>query len=78
MYVGKKDNIVNVKDNRIVRDKLRTVVSYNEYDLDHLSFLLAKNMSFFDNVLEQVKSYNPIDPAITVLEKQMKKADDKI
>lgn len=52
MYVGKKDNIVNVKDNRIVRDKLRTVVSYNEYDLDHLSFLLAKNMSFFDNVLE--------------------------
>ena len=52
MYVGKKDSVINIKDNRLLKEQLNTVVSYNEYDLDHLSFLLAKNMSFFDNVIE--------------------------
>ena len=69
MYVGKKDSIVNIKDNQMVKEQLNTMISYNEYELDHLSFLLAKNMSFFDDVLEKVKDYNPIDPAISVLEK---------
>lgn len=55
IYAGTKDAIVNIKDNRKVKDQLKTVVNYEELDFDHLSFLLAKNMSFFDSVLDQVK-----------------------
>ena len=69
IYAGVKDKIVNIEDNRLVRDQLRTVVNYQELDFDHLSFLLAKNMTYFDDVLKTIKMYNPIDPSISVYEK---------
>ena len=47
-----------------MRKRLKTVIDYKEIDFDHLSFLLADNMTYFADVLEQVKKYNPIPEAI--------------
>ena len=35
-------------------------------------------MTYFDDVLETIKVHNPIDATITLYEKQMKKADEKL
>lgn len=54
MFVGSKDAIVSAKDNQIMKERLNTVVSYKEIEFDHLSFLLADDMSYFNDVLETV------------------------
>ena len=47
MFVGTKDEIATVEDNRIVRSLISSVVHYKEYALGHLSFFMAKDMSYF-------------------------------
>jgi pimeloyl-ACP methyl ester carboxylesterase len=64
MFVAEKDTIVDVKDNRNMRKKLKTVVKYQEIEFDHLSFLLADDMSYFADVLDIVKKHNPVPRSI--------------
>lgn len=65
MFVGKKDHIVDTKDNRWVNEQIgEAVVRYQELELDHLSFLLAEDMSYFDQVLELIDEHNPVSQEI--------------
>jgi hypothetical protein len=56
MFVGKKDEIVALEDNRWLYKELGDdiVTHYEELELDHLSFLLAKDMSYFDSVMDVI------------------------
>lgn len=48
MIVGAVDQLVNYQDTRIVHEKMKdTVVFYKEYELGHLSFFVAKDMTYF-------------------------------
>ena len=54
MFVGKYDTLATPQDNREVREILQNVVHYQELELDHLSFILHKNMTYFSDVLTVV------------------------
>ena len=69
MFVGEQDNIVSVKDNRWLKTQLESMVHYQELPFDHLSFLLADDMSYFDTVLDTVLKYNPVPESISKKEK---------
>ena len=50
MFVGSLDRLATVEDNRELREKLEggaNIVFYREYELGHLSFVLAKDMTWF-------------------------------
>lgn len=64
MYVGRADSLVDVRDNRKIRKLLKTVVEYKEIEFDHLSFLLADDMSYFADVLNVVQKHNPVPKSI--------------
>ena len=45
---GTQDNLATVEDTRWAFEKLKqSIVHYEEYDLGHLSFFIAKDMSYF-------------------------------
>ena len=58
MFVGKKDTLANAEDNRWVKDQLGTLVYYEEIQASHASFVLGKDMSYFDRVVELAIYYN--------------------
>jgi hypothetical protein len=58
MFVGHKDTLANVEDNRWVKDQLGTLVYYEEIQASHASFVLGKDMSYFDRVVELAIYYN--------------------
>jgi len=47
MYVGKFDTLATPLDNLENRPKIKNLIHYKEYDLDHLAFILAANMTYF-------------------------------
>jgi hypothetical protein len=60
MFVGTSDELATVEDNRWAKPQLKTLVHYKEYPLGHLSFMVAKDMSYFNDVLTLIKKYNPL------------------
>ena len=54
MFVASEDIIVNVEDNRKLKNQLKSLVKYKEIGFDHLSFVLAKDMSYFNEVIEMI------------------------
>ena len=51
MFVGAKDLLVTPNDAKDDYERMKdTVVFYNEYDLGHLSFFVARDMSYFYDV----------------------------
>ena len=51
MFVGKHDTLATSLDNLEQKAKLKNLVRYQECELDHLGFILAKNMSYFTEVV---------------------------
>lgn len=48
MYVGIQDYFVDVSDNRKIKAQLgENLISYQELEFDHNSFILADDMSYF-------------------------------
>ena len=45
------------------------MIHYQELPFDHLSFLLADDMSYFDTVLDTIQRYNPVPDNIAKKEK---------
>jgi FKBP-type peptidyl-prolyl cis-trans isomerase len=44
------------EDNHWLNDQIKdNVVFYGNYDLGHQSFLIAKDMSYFDDVIKVIK-----------------------
>ena len=47
MFVGIKDELATVEDNRKAASEMKTIVHYKEYELGHLSFMVSKDMTYF-------------------------------
>ena len=61
MFVGSLDKLATVEDNRLLREQLEVganVVFYREYELGHLSFVLARDMTWFkEDVVRILKTH---------------------
>ena len=65
---GNKDELVSYLDTRSVYAKLKeTAVFYKEYNMGHLSFMTAKDMTFFTDVMDLIKQYHPTPKALSQL-----------
>ena len=73
MFAGIQDKIVGIEDNRWVKSQLNTLHLYKEIDFDHLSFLLADDMSYFDDVIAVIMEKNPVNELVNKYEKKMAK-----
>lgn len=51
MFVGRYDTLATPLDNLENRSRIKRLVHYKEYELDHLGFILAKNMTYFQEVI---------------------------
>ncbi len=60
MFVGTADELATVEDNRWAKTQLNTLVHYKEYPLGHLSFMVAKDMTYFQDAMNLIKKYNPL------------------
>ena len=66
MFAGSEDQVVPIEGNRELREIFRTaahdpVVEYQEVEADHMTFVLGKDMSYFDRVVDLVDRYNRMD-----------------
>jgi len=60
MFVGTSDQLATVEDNRWAKTQLSTLTHYKEYSLGHLSFMIAKDMSYFTtDVMNILHQYHP-------------------
>ena len=59
LIAGSKDHLSTVEDTRWALKQMTShVVFYKEYNLGHLSYFIAKDMSYFSNdVMELIKKY---------------------
>lgn len=66
LFPGKYDELSALEDTRWLRDELldgerlsesKTVVHYDEYEAGHYTFIIGKNMSFFNEVLTLIDTY---------------------
>lgn len=64
MFVGLQDDLGDVNDNHWARDQINSggdaLVHYQEVNAGHSTFMVAKDMSYFDDVMTLVKKYNPV------------------
>ena len=61
MFVGSSDELATVDDCRWAKTQMEKVmVHYKEYPLGHLSFMVAKDMSYFNDVMTLMDKYHPI------------------
>jgi len=62
MFVGTKDELADILDNRWLRDQLgKAVVHYDEYNMGHLTFMVGKDASWFTGKgLDLLKEYHPL------------------
>ncbi len=58
MFVGKYDTLATPGDNAEVKLKFQNLIHYQEYELDHLSFMLARDMSYFEDVIAIIDQVN--------------------
>ena len=60
MFSSKYDKIVNIVDNRDFAGRIPAVIEHNELEGDHLTFLLAKDMTWYKRVNELLDEYHPL------------------
>lgn len=62
MFVGTADDLGDTTDAEWARDEINrggnALVQYKEFPAGHSSFLIGKNMSYFQDVLDLVNKYN--------------------
>ena len=62
MFVGTKDNLGDTQDARWARDTIKSagnaIKFYQEIKGGHASFMVGKDMSYFENVIQLIKKYN--------------------
>ena len=78
MFAGIYDELVDCGENRkfyqfLKENSNEKMVKFEEVEFDHLSFLLAKDMSYFKKVQTIIEEYNPIPNQIKEQEKQRQK-----
>ena len=64
MFVGTADDLGDPTDAEWARDQIKQagsqLVHYEEFAAGHASFLIGKDMSYFDRVLDLVHTYSPL------------------
>jgi pimeloyl-ACP methyl ester carboxylesterase len=61
MVVGNEDALGDTQDNQWVKSVIgSTLVEYDAIEAGHLTFMDGKDMSFMDQVVKNVKKYNPV------------------
>ena len=60
IFAGKQDNIVNINDVREVVDQFKNVEAYYEIEGEHMSFLIGKDYSFVDSMIQHLNKANNI------------------
>jgi CHAD domain-containing protein len=62
MFVGTQDDLGDVTDAQWARDQLNSsvMVHYQEVDAGHSTFMIGKDMTYFDQVMDLVHQYNPL------------------
>lgn len=58
LFVGKFDTLATPLDNQENKSKFKNLIHYKEYELDHLAFILAKDMSYFKDVIAILDKVN--------------------
>jgi len=62
MFVGKDDDLADPEDARWAREEIRyggnALVEYYEFNAGHASFMIGKDMSYFNRVIDLVQKYN--------------------
>ena len=59
MFIAMQDPLVHPDDARWLRDTVKNVVHYSEYEnYDHASFTKGKDMQYLDHVLTLMAKYN--------------------
>lgn len=64
MFVGSADDLGDPTDEEWAREQINAggksqLVHYQEIEAGHASFIIGKDMSYFDKVMELVHTYNP-------------------
>ena len=54
MFSGMYDRIVDIETNREYIGSSPSVIEHNEINADHLTFIIGKDMTYFDRVLELI------------------------
>lgn len=60
MFVGANDDLADATDAKWAYSNIPTVTYYEEIPGGHASFIVGKNYTFFDTVLNLMSKYNPI------------------
>jgi hypothetical protein len=61
MFVGTADELADCQDNEWADSQMfDTVVYYHEWPLGHMSFMVGKDMSYFNEVLDLLAQYQPV------------------
>jgi hypothetical protein len=64
MFVGTVDDLGDIKDARWARDTLNSagdaLIHYEEVEAGHSTFMIGKDMGYFQNVFNLLDIYNPI------------------
>lgn len=61
MFVGTSDELADPIDNELSDTEIPSIIFYKEYNLGHLSFMIARDMSFFTvDVMNLLYTYHPI------------------
>ena len=63
IFAGKQDSVVPIEGNQeLLKTLLKSfnnpVVSYEEIDGDHMTFVLGKDLSYFQKVMKLVEKYS--------------------
>lgn len=66
MFAGTEDKIVPIGGNRELREFFRTetfdpIIEYQEIKADHMTFVLGKDMSYFERVIDLINRHNQMD-----------------
>jgi hypothetical protein len=65
MFVGTEDELGDPIDCQWLKDELKTVVYYKEYPMGHASFMVGKDMSYFNkDVIPLLHKYQPVNSII--------------
>lgn len=60
VFAGKQDNIVNIEDAKEVFQNLKNEKHFHEIDGEHVSFLIGKDMSYVQKMLEYLDKANDV------------------
>lgn len=64
MFVGTADDLGDTTDAEWAQENINSggsaLVHYQEFAAGHASFLIGKDMSYFDEVMTLIRKYNPL------------------